>query len=123
MRYFDSPLIRSATAAYLLNKLLDAKNKSSNTKGMNKLPLETRVQVLSMLVEGSSLRSISRVTGTSINTVTKLLIDAGNACVVFHDKNVRMVNAKRVECDEIWSFTYAKQKNVAKAKAALEISG
>lgn len=92
-------------------------------RGMNKLPLETRVQILSMLVEGSSLRSISRVAGVSINTVTKLLIDAGTACVVFHDKMVRDVKATRVECDEIWSFTYAKQKNVAKAKAAPEISG
>src|ERR1051325_3045074 len=92
-------------------------------RSMNKLPLATRVQILSMLVEGSSLRSISRVAGVSINTVTKLLVDAGTACVVFHDQNVRMVRAKRVECDEIWSFAYAKQKNVAKAKAAPEIAG
>ena len=62
-------------------------------RGMNKLPVATRVQILSMLVEGSSLRSISRVVGVSINTVTKLLIDAGNACIVFHDKNVRDVKA------------------------------
>src|SRR5947209_19825154 len=92
-------------------------------RGMNRLPLETRVQILSLLVEGSSLRSISRVAGVSINTVTKLLVDAGTACILFHDKMVRDVKAKRVECDEIWSFNYAKQKNVAKAKAAPEISG
>jgi transposase-like protein len=48
--------------------------------GMNKLPLEKRVQILTMLVEGSSLRSISRVAGVSINTVTKLLVDAGTVC-------------------------------------------
>jgi IS1 family transposase len=87
-------------------------------RGMNKLPLETRVRILSLLVEGSSLRSISRVCDVSINTVTKLLVDAGQVCAAFHDGKVRGVKAKRVQCDEIWSFTYAKQKNVAKAKAA-----
>src|SRR5438128_129298 len=68
--------------------MLDGKQKSSGTRGMNKLPLETRVQILSMLVEGSSLRSITRVTGVSINTVTKLLVDAGTVCAAFHDANV-----------------------------------
>jgi len=86
--------------------------------GMNKLPLAKRVQILSMLVEGSSMRSISRVVGVSINTVTKLLIDAGTACAAYHDQHVRDVAAKRVQCDEIWSFAYAKAKNVATAKAA-----
>jgi IS1 family transposase len=71
-----------------------------------------------MLVEGSSLRWISRVCDVSINTVTKLLVDAGRVCAVFHDEKVRNVKARRVQVDEIWSFTYAKQKNVAKAKAA-----
>ena len=85
---------------------------------MNKLPLETRVPILNMLVEGSSLRWISRVCDVSINTVTKLLVDAGRVCAVFHDEKVRNVKARRVQVDEIWSFTYAKQKNVAKAKAA-----
>lgn len=64
------------------------------------------------------MRSISRVTGVSFNTVAKLLIDAGTACAVFHDATVRNVESKRIECDEIWSFTYAKQKNVAAAKSA-----
>jgi hypothetical protein len=90
---------------------------------MNKLPLKTRVQILSMLVEGSSMRSISRVTGVSINTVTKLLVDAGNACDAYHDERVRNVAAKRILCDEIWSFAYAKAKNVATAKAAPEDAG
>jgi hypothetical protein len=58
------------------------------------------------------MRSVSRVTGVSINTVSKLLIDAGNACADFHDAMVRNVPAQRVQCDEIWSFSYAKQKNV-----------
>lgn len=92
-------------------------------RGMNKLPLETRVQILSMLCEGSSMRSISRVADCSINTVTKLLIDAGKACPAFHDEKVRNVKAKRIQVDEIWSFTYAKQKNVAKAKAAPGYAG
>jgi IS1 family transposase len=83
---------------------------------MNRLPREARIQILSMLCEGSSMRSISRVADVSINTVSKLLIDAGEACVAFHDKKVRGVKARRVQCDEIWSFIYAKAKNTATAK-------
>jgi len=90
---------------------------------MNKLPVKTRAQILHMLCEGSSMRSISRMTGVSINTVSKLLVDAGEACAAFHDEAVRGVKAKRVQCDEIWSFTYAKQKNVKTAKAAPEQAG
>jgi IS1 family transposase len=90
---------------------------------MNKLPLETRVQILSMLCEGSSMRSISRVADVSINTVSKLLIDAGKACAAFHDAKVRGVKARRVQVDEIWSFTAAKQKNVAGMKKPVEGAG
>ncbi|MBS9476859.1 DDE-type integrase/transposase/recombinase [Ancylobacter radicis] len=90
---------------------------------MNKLPLAKRVQILSMLCEGSSMRSISRVADVSINTVSKLLVDAGRACATFHDDTVRGVTSKRIQCDEIWSFTYAKAKNVAAAKAAPEEAG
>lgn len=64
------------------------------------------------------MRAISRVCDVSINTVTKLLIDAGTVCAAHHEKAVRNVTSKRVQCDEIWSFNYAKQKNVASAKAA-----
>jgi IS1 family transposase len=64
------------------------------------------------------MRAISRITGVSINTVSKLLVDAGLACARFHDENVRGVRAKLVQCDEIWSFNHAKAKNVASAKAA-----
>jgi IS1 family transposase len=85
---------------------------------MNKLPLEKRVQILNMLCEGSSMRAISRVCDVSINTVTKLLEDAGAACAAFHDEAARGVQAKKIQCDEIWSFNYAKAKNVATAKAA-----
>jgi IS1 family transposase len=90
---------------------------------MNRLPLETRVQILSMLVEGSSMRSISRVAGVSINTVTKLLVDAGTVASAFHDENVRDVRAKRVQCDEIWSFCYAKAKNAPQVMKAAGTAG
>jgi len=90
---------------------------------MNKLPIATRAQILSMLCEGSSMRSITRITGVSINTVSKLLEDAGEVCASFHDEHVRDVKAKRVQVDEIWSFTYAKQKNVATAKVAPDGTG
>lgn len=90
---------------------------------MNKLPLAKRVQILAMLCEGSSMRSISRVVDVSINTVTKLLVDAGETCLVMHDELVRDVKASKVQCDEIWSFCYAKEKNVADAKAAPEMAG
>ena len=92
-------------------------------RGMNKLPTAKRVQVLSMLCEGSSMRSISRIVDVSINTVTKLLEDAGRVCAEHHDRTVRGVKAKRVQCDEIWAFCYAKQKNVETAKAAPEEAG
>jgi len=92
-------------------------------RGMNKLPLDKRVQILTMLVEGSSMRSVSRVCGVSINTVTKLLVDAGTACAAFHDERVRNVTAKAIQCDEIWSFSYAKNKNVRFAKAVPEAAG
>lgn len=103
--------------------MLEAKHNSSYVKGVNKLPLPTRTQILGMLVEGSSMRSIGRVTGVSINTVTKLLVDAGTACATYHDAHVRHVQASRVQCDEIWSFCYAKAKNVATAKAAPDQAG
>ena len=69
------------------------------------------------------MRSISRVCDVSINTVTKLLIDAGKVCADFHDNAVRNVKAQRVQCDEIWSFSYAKARNVREAKAAPEGAG
>lgn len=103
--------------------MLDAKHKSPHTPGMNKLGTETRVQILNMLCEGSSIRAVSRITGASTTTILKLLVDAGLACARFHDENVRGVKARRVQCDEIWSFCYAKAKNVAKAKAAPMAAG
>jgi len=79
---------------------------------MNKLSLEKRTQIIGMLVEGNSLRATSRLCDCSINTVTKLLVDLGTACQKYHDEHVINVKAKRVQCDEIWSFVYAKEKNL-----------
>ena len=62
------------------------------------------------------MRSISRVVGCSINTVTKLLVDAGNTCLDFHEAMVQGVKSRRVQCDEIWSFCYSKKKNVPAGK-------
>jgi IS1 family transposase len=82
---------------------------------MNKLPAAKRAQILSMLCEGASMRSVSRLTGVSINTVSKLLVDAGAACADHHDETIRNVKSQRVQCDEIWSFCYAKVRNVTPA--------
>lgn len=90
---------------------------------MNRLPVSKRVQILHMLVEGMSMRSVSRVCDVSINTVTKLLVDAGEACAAYHDEHVRGVNASRVQCDEIWSFVYAKERNVSRARSAPKEAG
>ena len=68
---------------------------------MNKLDTKSRTMILNMMVEGMSMRSISRMVGVSINTVTKLLIEAGEACAKYHNNTVRNVKATRVECDEI----------------------
>ena len=85
---------------------------------MNKLPLQIRKLIIRCLVEGQSIRATARTVEVSKNTVAKLLIDAGAACQAYHDTHVRDLNSRRVQCDEIWSFCYAKQKNVASAKAA-----
>ncbi len=90
---------------------------------MNKLPSADRARILHLLCEGQSIRAITRLTGASKNTVIKLLVDAGKVCMAYHDAHVRNVKAKRVQVDEIWSFTYAKEKNVAAAKAAPDGAG
>ncbi len=90
---------------------------------MNKLSSKDRATILHLLCEGNSIRSIVRVTGASKNTISKLLIDAGKACATYHDQHVRNLQTTRVEVDEIWSFTYAKQKNVKTAKAAPSNAG
>ena len=102
--------------------LLDAKHNCSYIRSINKLPLKTRSLILNMLCEGQSMRATARLADVSFNTVAKLLIDAGKVCADLHDELVQGVTASRVQCDEVWSFTYAKQKNVATAKAAPQVA-
>lgn len=83
---------------------------------MNKLTSAKRAQILGTMVEGVSIRAISRLTGASKNTLVKLLADAGNACLDYQDRTLRNLNSKRVQADEIWSFVYSKQKNVPEDK-------
>lgn len=90
---------------------------------MNRLSNDDRAKILHLLCGGMSIRAITRLTGASKNTVSKLLIDAGKACAAYHDANVRNMTAARIQVDEIWSFTYAEQKNVATAKEAREGAG
>ncbi len=78
---------------------------------MNKLSIEKQAQIVSMLVEGNSIRSTSRMAGVSKDTVVSLLVKVGRACWEFHDSTVIGVQAKKVQCDEIWSFVYSKEKN------------
>lgn len=77
---------------------------------MNRLPVAKRAQILSLLCEGSSMRSVSRIIDCSINTVSRELVVAGEACAEFHDLTVRGVKSVRVQCDEIWSFVAMKEK-------------
>ncbi|MER9724080.1 MULTISPECIES: IS1 family transposase [unclassified Mesorhizobium] len=90
---------------------------------MNKLDTATRSKILHLLVEGQSIRAITRVMGMSKNTIAKLLSDAGAVCAEYQDQALRNLTSKRIQVDEIWSFTYAKQKNVKLAKAAPEGAG
>ena len=90
---------------------------------MNKLPSEKRAQVLQMMAEGIALRAITRLTGISRTTLQKLLEDAGKAFSDYQDRTLVNLPCKRVQVDEAWSFCYAKQKNVARAKAAPDGAG
>ena len=90
---------------------------------MNKLGTSERAQILQMLCEGMAIRAVARITGRSKNTITKLLVDAGKICSAYQGEHFRNLDTRRVEVDEIWSFVYAKKKNVATAKAAPEGAG
>ena len=82
---------------------------------MNRLSLSQRVRILNLLIEGNSMRGISRSLGVSFNTVNKLLQDAGRVCLEYHDKKVRGLKCERVQCDEIWAYLYSKDKNLTEA--------
>jgi len=84
----------------------------------NVLSKEKRVQVISCLVEGNSIRATSRLSGVAINTVVKLLADVGRACSIYQDKAFRGLTCKRIQCDEVWSFVGAKEKNTTEETRA-----
>ncbi len=79
---------------------------------MNKLSFEERAKVVKLLVEGTSLRATSRITGIHIDSITKVLAKVGDACLKFHNETVVHVASKKVQCDEIWSFVFCKDRNV-----------
>lgn len=79
---------------------------------MNKLTPEKRAAVLTALVEGNSIRSTVRMTGVAKNTIVRLLKDAGETCAAYQDQVIRNVACRRIQCDEIWSFVYGKDRNI-----------
>jgi IS1 family transposase len=81
---------------------------------MNKLSVEEKTRIIGALVEGNSIRATCRMTGHSKGAVLKPLAEVGQACMDFHDRKVRNVRSRRIQCDEIWAFCYAKEKNVPK---------
>jgi IS1 family transposase len=85
---------------------------------MNRLNVQERAKILGLLVEGNSLRATTRLTGFSINTISKLLVDLGKSCAKFHDENVMDLRVRRLQCDEIWCFVGAKAKNVTPKRKA-----
>lgn len=90
---------------------------------MNRLDTKERAQILQMLCEGMAIRAVARITGKSKNTISKLLVNAGKVCSAYQNEHFRNLKTKRVEVDEIWSFVYAKKKNVENAKDAPEGAG
>jgi len=83
---------------------------------MNRLSIERRAKIIGCLVEGNSLRATARITDSAKNTVIKFLADIGQACADYQDKTLRNLKCKRLQCDELWSFCYAKEKNVPEDK-------
>ena len=83
---------------------------------MNKLSLQNKVRVIAALVEGNSIRSTCRMTGTAKGTVSRLLRDVGIACAKYQDEHLRNLTCKKIQCDEIWGFVYSKEKNLPEDK-------
>ena len=88
-------------------------DRSSIIASMNKLDNKRRIQIVSALVEGCSIRATSRMVGVSKDTVMKLLVDIGGVCAAYQDEHLRNLDCRLLQCDEIWSFCYSKQKNVS----------
>jgi hypothetical protein len=83
---------------------------------MNRLPTEKRSQAIAALVEGTSINATCRMTGIAKHTVLNLLRDLGCAAAAYHNEQVRNLKVRRIQCDEIWAFVYAKAKNTAPDK-------
>ena len=83
---------------------------------MNKLNIQKQSQIIASLVEGNSVRATCRITGTAKGTVLKLIADIGKACAEYQDKVFKNLECKNIQCDEICSFCYAKEKNVPEDK-------
>jgi hypothetical protein len=107
----------------MINKMLTLQDRSCIMVSMKTLTTDERARILHLLCEGTSIRAVCRLTGVSKNTVAKLLGDVGRACVAYHDEHVRNLKSKRIQVDEAWAFIYAKQKNVAAAKAPPDGAG
>jgi IS1 family transposase len=90
---------------------------------MNKLDIAKQTQVVRCLVEGNSIRSTVRITGVAKNTIQKLLLDLGDACSKHLDQHITGVTSKRIQIDEIWSFVYAKNRNVPQKVAMEQVAG
>ena len=88
-----------------------------HNSNMNALSAERRAQVIAALVEGTSMRSVSRITGVTRNTITSLLVAVGAACAEYQDKALRNLPCKRIQTDEIWAFCYGKDRNLPVDKA------
>jgi IS1 family transposase len=83
---------------------------------MNRLSTRQRTKVITALVEGNSIRATCRMTGVAKGTVTRLLIEVGKACQIYQFKTLKNLQSRRIQCDEIWSFCYAKQDNLPEKK-------
>src|SRR3984893_15129157 len=97
---------------------LTRRNPANTIASMNKLTRKDRGQILHLLCEGNSIRAVTRLTGASKKAVSKLMVDAGQAAAWYQDRVFRNLTCNRIQVDEIWAFVYAKQKNIAGAKAA-----
>ena len=96
--------------------MLDSQARKVHIGGMNKLPAETRARILHLLCEGQSIRATVRLTGVSKNTISKLLVTAGQACMAYQDRTLVNLTGTRWEVDELWSFVGAKERNVPAGK-------
>src|SRR5579862_7787823 len=96
----------------ILRVNIDNPSPLKHNKSMNRLDSSKRAQVISALVEGASCRAVARMTGVARETVASLLIEVGAACAEYQDKALRDLKCQRVQCDEIWSFVGAKDKNL-----------